>query len=82
MQAALIVLAVFGLVFVGVALLIPAGIPAPVYAVIALVAIAPGCVAGWLLYRRRVKQGEVPPLGEELVEGDAGRAGPTGGGNP
>ena len=74
MQATLIVLAVLGLVFVGVALLIPAGIPAPVYAVIALAAIAPGCAAGWLLYRLRVKQGEVPPLGEETIDGDAGEA--------
>jgi hypothetical protein len=48
-----------------VALLIGGWGPAPVFAIVFLVLIAPGAIAGWLLYRRRVRAGEVPPLGAE-----------------
>jgi hypothetical protein len=53
-----------------VALLIGGWGPAPIFAVAFLVFIAPGLLAGWLLYRRRVSRGEVPPLGAE-ARGDA-----------
>jgi hypothetical protein len=52
------------------ALLIGGWGPAPIVALAFLVFIAPGLLAGWFLYRRRVSRGEIPPLGAE-ARGDA-----------
>jgi hypothetical protein len=60
-----------------VALLIGGWGPAPVFAIVFLVLVAPGAIAGWLLYRRRVRTGEVPPLGAEARHQDDSVPSPT-----
>src|SRR5437763_15124762 len=64
-----------------VALLIGGWGPAPIFAVAFLVFIAPGLLAGWLLYARRVSRGEVPPLGARArSDGSSPSATPRGAG--
>ena len=63
-------------VAVVVALLVGGWGPAPIVAIGFLVFIAPGLLAGWLLYRRRVSRGEVPPLGAE-ARGEQSAPAPT-----
>jgi hypothetical protein len=60
-----------------VALLVGGWGPAPVFAIVFLVLIAPGAIAGWLLYRRRVRAGGVPPLGAEARGEDDSIPSPT-----
>jgi hypothetical protein len=70
----------FGVLIVGlavvVALLVGGWGPAPIVALAFLVFVAPGLLGGWLLYRRRVARGEVPPLGAE-ARGDQSSPSPT-----
>lgn len=60
-----------------VALLVGGWGPAPVFAVLFLVFVAPGLIGGWLLYRRRVRAGEIPPLGAEARGQDEAAPSPT-----
>jgi hypothetical protein len=76
MPSALLFTAVVFGAAVAVALLVGGWGPAPVFAILFLVFVAPGAIAGWLLYRRRVRAGEVPPLGAE-ARGEQAEPSPT-----
>jgi hypothetical protein len=62
---------------VAVALLVGGWGPAPVIALLLLVFAAPGAIVGWMLYRRRVRSGEVPPLGAKARGEDDAVPSPT-----
>ena len=64
-----IALAVFLVIVVAITLPAGYGLPAPIFALIAMAACAPGLFVGWLVYRALVKRGEVRPVGEGLHEG-------------
>jgi uncharacterized membrane protein len=67
MPTALIFVSAVALLLIALALLLPAGwLPAAVFGLIALVAVVPAAVAAWLLYRRMVRRGEIPPLGRDI----------------
>jgi hypothetical protein len=65
----LIAVAVFLLIVVAITLPAGYGLPAPVFALIALASCAPGLFVGWLVYRALVKRGQIQPVGKGLHEG-------------
>ena len=56
--------AVFLLVVVAITLPAGYGLPAPVFALIALGSCLPGLLVGWLVYRAMVKRGHIAPVGK------------------
>ena len=64
-----VALAVFFLIVVSITLPAGYGLPAPLFALIALGAAAPGLFVSWLMYRWLVKRGEIQPIGAAPHEG-------------
>ena len=64
-----VALAVFFLIVIAITLPAGYGLPAPLFALIALGACVPGLIVGWLLYRALVRRGDIAPLGAGPHEG-------------
>ena len=64
-----VALAVFFLIVIAITLPAGYGLPAPLFALVALGACFPGLLVGWLIYRALVRRGEIAPLGAGPHEG-------------
>jgi hypothetical protein len=64
-----VALAVFFLIVIAITLPAGYGLPAPLFALIALGACFPGLIVSWLLYRLLVRRGDIAPLGAGPNEG-------------
>ena len=75
-----VALAVFFLIVIAITLPAGYGLPAPLFALVALGASVPGLLIGWLIYRALVRRGDIAPLGagpnEGLDRGAAEESGP------
>lgn len=65
----LIAAAVFLLIVVAITVPAGYGLPAPLFALVALAASVPGLIASWFVYRALVRRGEITPLGAGPHEG-------------
>jgi hypothetical protein len=64
-----IALAVFFLIVIAITLPAGYGLPAPLFALVALGASLPGLVVAWLIYRSLVRRGDIAPIGAGPNEG-------------
>jgi hypothetical protein len=64
-----VALAVFFLIVIAIALPAGYGLPAPLFALVALGACVPGLFVGWLIYRALVRRGDIAPIGAGPNEG-------------
>jgi hypothetical protein len=61
-MSVVVALAVFFLIVIAITLPAGYGLPAPLFALIALGACIPGLFVGWLIYRLLVRRGDIAPL--------------------
>jgi hypothetical protein len=60
---------VFFLIVIAITLPAGYGLPAPLFALVAIGAGVPGLIVGWLIYRMLVRRGDIAPLGAGPNEG-------------
>jgi hypothetical protein len=64
-----VALAVFFVIVIAITLPAGYGLPAPLFALVALGACLPGLIVGWLIYRALVRRGDIAPIGAGPNEG-------------